>query len=204
MSWYTKWLPFIYLDLDYDITLEGFQLFYFLIFFHTNMISSSFEQKTNQTHISGGGAGWERLFWCNFSLKSPCTPDERTHFWKNLFVFFTQQTYIHPYLHRFSNISNCFWFRFLVSSYQVLPKSKEWSWVTDGHIFTKRTYLGEFDLQNCAPPKLCQCPILSSAPCKQLILSKKLYQQKCACSILWRKRLPALPYKVNSRHIFDF
>ena len=32
-SWYTKWLPFIYLDLDYDITLEGFLQFDFLIFF---------------------------------------------------------------------------------------------------------------------------------------------------------------------------
>ena len=48
---------FIYLDINCDITLEGFQLFYFLIFFHTNMISSSFEQKTNQTHISWEGRG---------------------------------------------------------------------------------------------------------------------------------------------------
>ena len=193
MSWYTKWLPFIYLEVDYDITLEGFQLFYFLIFFHTNMISSSFEQKTNQTHISGGGGrggkGYSDVIapWNHLIPRTKWLISERIRF------FFTQQTYIHPYLHRFSNISNCFWFRFLVSSYQVLPKSKEWSWVTDGHIFTKRTYLGEFDLQNCAPPKLCQCPILSSAPCKQLILSKKLYRQKCARSILWRKRLPALP-----------
>ena len=110
------------------------------------------------------------------------------------FFFFKQQTHIHPLLPRFSNkYFQLFLVWFFVSSYQVLPKSKEWSWVTDVHFFTKRTYLGEFDLQNGALPKLCQCPILSSAPYKQFIWSKKLCQQKCACSILWRKRLPALP-----------
>ena len=125
----------------------------------------------------------------------------RTHLFLKEFFFFSnsKRTYTRTYLDSliFPIVSGLI---FCI----VLPKSKEWSWVTDGHFFTKRTYLGEFDLQNGAPPKLCQCPILSSAPYKQLILSKKLYQQKCACSILWRKRLPALPYKVNSRHIFDF
>ena len=28
---------------------------------------------------------------------------------------------------------------------------------------------------------------------RQLIYLKKLYEQKCTCSILWSKRLPALP-----------